>query len=184
MAGDALIKLDLAFDDGTAPLARPLARHPSESQRGFALRLAALLLAWNGRIEVREGVCRGDEPALSDPGPPRVWFDLVRADDARRRRALSAADLHVLVVDAAARHRDAAPFTGRLAERARTWRVDARALEDALANTRRLRGVVERSADSVVVSSTAPGSDLRVVVRVERDQSDRRLGSRRDRRRD
>jgi uncharacterized protein YaeQ len=68
MAGDRVFQLELQAraQDGSRSwsIERVLARHASESDPFFAARLVALGLLGEEPLVVREGVCRGDEPAF------------------------------------------------------------------------------------------------------------------------
>ena len=68
MAGDRVfqLKLQARAQDGSRSwsIERVLARHASESDPFFAARLVALGLLGEEPLVVREGVCRGDEPAF------------------------------------------------------------------------------------------------------------------------
>lgn len=166
MAGDVLTKLDLDFGAEVPVLSRPLARHPSESATGFALRLAALLFVWDGRTEVREGVCRGHEPALADPGPPRAWFDVGGTDAARRRRALSSCERHVCVValGEAGTTDELDGLSERLTARCEVWRADVDELVRRLEGERRLRGSVQRDEAGLVLELRAGARPCRVRI--------------------
>lgn len=71
------------------------ARHPSEAADYFVTRLLAYALYWSPGLVLRDGVCRGNEPALweDDPGGsgPRLWIDVGRPDAERLRHATSRA---------------------------------------------------------------------------------------------
>lgn len=77
-----------------------VARHPSESVEMFHTRLLAWALFWSEELELRQGVCRGNEPALweLDPtGRHKLWIDVGLPDMDRLRHAISRADEVVLV---------------------------------------------------------------------------------------
>ena len=66
----------------------------------FVTRLLTWSLFWTEGLELRQGVCRGNEPALweLDPtGRHRLWIDVGLPDMDRLRHAISRAEEVVLV---------------------------------------------------------------------------------------
>ncbi len=91
--------LELELTDGQRGLWRSLslgtARHGSETPEYFVTRLLAWALHWTEGIEVRAGLCLGNEPALwvADPmGGYRLWIDVGRPDSDRLRHAVARAE--------------------------------------------------------------------------------------------
>ena len=81
-------------------LSRTVARHPSETPAMFHTRLIAWALFWSETLQLREGVCRGNEPALWEEdltGQLRLWIDVGLPDMGRLRHAISRAEEVVLI---------------------------------------------------------------------------------------
>lgn len=101
---DVVHHLQLELADETRNLWRSLslrvARHPSETQALFATRLVAWALFWSEGLQLREGVCKGNQPALWEEdftGRTTLWIDVGLPDMGRLRHAISRADEVVLV---------------------------------------------------------------------------------------
>jgi uncharacterized protein YaeQ len=102
--GDVLHHLQLELADEARGVWRSLslrvARHPSESLEMFHTRLITWALFWSEGLELRQGVCHGNEPALWEldlTGRYRLWIDVGLPDMDRLRHAISRADEVVLV---------------------------------------------------------------------------------------
>jgi uncharacterized protein YaeQ len=155
--------LDLRLADGARSVWRDvlvrIARHPSEDAEHFATRLLAFALSWSPDLKVRDGVCRGHEPALWEDSPHggrmRLWVDVGRPDVERLRHATSRADevaLYACPADetvlAALRSKS---FRGRRAPR--VFLLPRQLVAAAAARlSRRLEWYVQRDGDDLMLA--------------------------------
>ena len=101
---DVVHSLQLELADETRNLWRSLslrvARHPSETVAMFHTRLITWGLFWSEHLKLREGVCKGNEPALWEEdftGRTKLWIDVGLPDMGRLRHAISRAEEVILI---------------------------------------------------------------------------------------
>jgi uncharacterized protein YaeQ len=136
-----------------------VARHSSESVEFFHTRLLSWALFWSEGLELRPGVCHGNEPCLWEldlTGRYKLWIDVGLPDMDRLRHAMSRSDEVVLV---------ACPpnETALAAWKGKHWKgrrfprfvIPPREVVEGLEGwlDRRLVWYLQREADEVVLSS-------------------------------
>ncbi|MHC4263149.1 MAG: YaeQ family protein [Planctomycetota bacterium] len=160
---DVVHTLELELADETRKLWRSLslrvARHPSESIEMFHTRLLTWALFWSEGLTLRQGVCRGNEPALWEEdltGRMALWIDVGLPDMDRLRHAISRAE-EVVLVACPADERALAAWRGKhwKGQRFPRFILPPRdvvlGLEDWL--DRRLEWYLHREADEISISS-------------------------------
>lgn len=160
---DVVHHLQLELADETRSLWRSLsmtvARHPSETPAMFHTRLIAWGLFWSEELKLREGVCRGNEPALwaeDFTGQLKLWIDVGLPNMDRLRHAISRAEEVVLVACPA-------DETALGAWKSKQWKgrrfprflIPPRSVIEGLEEEqeRRLNWYLQREADEITVTT-------------------------------